>query len=182
MRNDNPYKIISTKIVYKNPWITVNEDKIIHPDGHKGVYGVVNTNDSVAILPVNENEEILLIYAYSYPSKKWHWELPAGGVDNDNYLDAAKRELFEETGMKSNNLEQIGLVRPMDGLMKEKMALIVAKDLKQEEIPEADDNGVIDKCKFFDLDTIRKMIKTGMIDEGATITGLYYYELRRKNE
>jgi 8-oxo-dGTP pyrophosphatase MutT (NUDIX family) len=130
MRTDNPYKILSTKTVYKNPWITVQEDQIIHPDGREGIYGIVKTNDSVTVVPVNERGEIFMIHAYSYAGKKWHWELPAGGDDGEDFMSASQRELLEETGIKAKQWQQIGLARPMDGIMPERMAVLVAQDLE----------------------------------------------------
>ena len=177
MRIDNPYKILSAKTVYENPWIKVIEDKIVHPDGRDGVYATIKTNDSVTIIPVNEKGEIFMIRAYSYAGKKWHWELPAGGDDGEDYVSASKRELLEETGIEAKQWEQIGLARPMDGLMPERMAVLVAQDFTIGEIPPADDNGVIDQRRFFDLDTVRKMVMNGEIDEGQTLSALYYYEL-----
>jgi ADP-ribose pyrophosphatase len=181
MRSDNPYKTLSTRIAYKNPWITVEENAIIHPDGREGIYGIVKSNDSVTVLPVNEKGEILLIRAFSYPGNKWHWELPGGGSNGgDDFVKASKRELLEETGISAEKWQQIGLTRPLDGIATERMAVLIAENLTINDIPPADDNGVIDERKFFDLTTIHNMVKNGMIDEGQTLSALYYYELWRK--
>jgi len=182
MKNDNPFKTLSTKVVYQNPWITVEENEIIHPDTGKGIYGVVKTKDSVTVVPVNNKSEIFLIRSFSYPAQKWHWELPAGGVDNDDYTTASKRELLEETGITAKTWQQIGVARPMDGLATEHMATLLATDLTIGEIPSADDNHLISDRRFFDLSTVREMVQNGEIDEGQSLSALYYYELYLKKE
>ncbi|MCL2280434.1 NUDIX hydrolase [Candidatus Saccharibacteria bacterium] len=182
MKNDNPFKTISTKVVYQNPWITVEENEIIHPDTGGGIYGVVITKDSVTVVPVNNKGEIFLIRSFSYPAQKWHWELPAGGVGDDDFITASKRELFEETGIKAKTWQKIGVARPMDGLMPERMAALLATDLVIGEIPKADDNHLISDRRFFDLPTVREMVRKGKIDEGQSLSALYYYELYLQKE
>jgi len=172
---DSPYKTLSTKTVYKNPWIEVEENQIVHPDGHKGVYSVVKTNDSVVIIPVNTNGEIFLIQSFSYPGQKWHWELPAGGSDGEDYITASKRELQEETGISAKHWEQIGLARPMDGVMPERTAVLLATNLDLSN-PNSDEDTIKGR-KFFTLNQINDMVLDGTIDEGITITALHYYEL-----
>ena len=175
---NSPYQTLSTKTVYQNPWITVEENQIIHPDGREGIYSVVKTNDSVVIIPVNQNDEIFLIQSFSYPAQKWHWELPAGGSDQEDYIIASKRELQEETGITASHWTQIGLARPMDGIMPERIAVLLATDLQLGEPTEHD--GTIKDRKFFTLDQINAMVTNGDIDEGITLTALYYYLLHQQ--
>ena len=68
---NNPWKTLSSKIMYENPWIKVREDAVVTPSGENGIYGVVEVQDSVIVGAVNENNEIYLIYLFSYPSQTW---------------------------------------------------------------------------------------------------------------
>ena len=79
MRTDNPWKILSSEIKYKNPWMRIREDKVITPLGTKGIYGVMESNDSVMIAVLNEKKELYLVRTFSYPAASWNWELPGGG-------------------------------------------------------------------------------------------------------
>ena len=109
----NPLKKISSKIVYKNPWIVIKEDVIQNPDGSKGIYGYLESRNSCMVIAQNENEEIFLIKAYRYPSNSQGWELPGGGGDNEDLLTASKRELEEETGILANTWEKRPLLLPL---------------------------------------------------------------------
>ncbi len=172
----NPFKTLSSKIVYQNPWIRVREDAIIRPDGSEGIYGVIESHDSVMVGAVNEKNEIYIIQSFSYPAQKWHWELPAGSSDGEGILIASKRELAEEAGIVAETWQQLGLTRVADGLMTEKMATLLATDLTLGDKVASDDEGLINDGKFASLDEIHQLIAAGEMDEGQTITSLYFIE------
>lgn len=72
MKDVHPYKTIASKTVYENPWIRVREDKIIRPNGEEGIYGVLESNDSVMVVVLNDKKQVYLIKAYSYPDQSWN--------------------------------------------------------------------------------------------------------------
>lgn len=103
-------KQVSSKAVYKNNWMTVREDQIEYPDGTEGIYGVVEKNDFVVIVPV-QDELIYIVEQYRYPVAGRYWELPQGAWDqskDSSPESMARRELQEETGLKAKRLEFVG--------------------------------------------------------------------------
>lgn len=177
----NPFKTLSSKIVYKNPWIRVREDAIIRPDGSESIYSVVESKDSVIVGALNDKNELFLIYSFSYPAQSWQWELPGGGGDDEHRLVASKRELAEETGIIANDWVELPSTRVCDGFMTERTATLLARGLSFGPKPVADDHGVIADGRFFSFDQIHKMVEEGQIDEGQTITALYLIEHWLKN-
>lgn len=168
-------KPTSTKIVYQNPWITVHEDQTVTPSGHAGTYGYVESRDSVMVAPIDEQERIFLQKSFRYPTKSWGWELPGGGGDNEDLIEASKRELEEETGILADHLEQLGYTAVCNGLMTEHQASCVAWGLHFDGEREISDEVFADQ-RFFTWDEIETMIEAGEIDDNQTLTGLYLVE------
>ncbi|MCL1840101.1 NUDIX hydrolase [Candidatus Saccharibacteria bacterium] len=178
---DSPYKTLSTKTAYKSPWLEVEENQVIHPDGHEGIFNVIKRKNSVSIVPVDADGKLLLIHIFSYGAQKWRWEFPSGRLDDgEEFLTAAERELQEETGFTAAHFEQIGLSHPFSRTMTGLAATVLATDLKSGEIPPADDNGVISDQKFFTLDQVNDMVQKGEINNTSTITALHYYALHQQ--
>ncbi|HEY5695344.1 MAG TPA: NUDIX hydrolase [Candidatus Saccharimonadales bacterium] len=172
----NPWKTLSSKIVYQNPWMRVHEDAVITPTGKEGIYGFFESKDSVIVGALNEKNEIYLIYAYSYPAKCWRWQLPGGGGENEDIIEASKRELAEETGIAANSWEKLQSTRVCDGFMTERTTTLLARELTLGERAQAEDNGLIAKGDFFSLDSVRDMVEAGDIDDGQSVTALYLIE------
>lgn len=100
-RKIGPWAVLSEKIVYDNPWIRVVDHQVIRPDGAPGQYGVVRfKNRAIGVLPIGEDGTVTLVGQHRFPLDAYSWECPEGGGPLDEPpLEAAKRELTEETGL-----------------------------------------------------------------------------------
>ncbi|HXA02554.1 MAG TPA: NUDIX hydrolase, partial [Cytophagaceae bacterium] len=105
----NPWKTLSTKEIYDNPWIHVREDQVINPAGGNGIYGVVSfKNIAIGIVPVDNEGFTYLVGQFRYALEEYSWEIPeGGGLKGIDILDSAKRELKEETGLSANRWTNI---------------------------------------------------------------------------
>jgi 8-oxo-dGTP pyrophosphatase MutT (NUDIX family) len=105
----NPWRTVSSRQVYDNPWIAVREDRVTRPDGESGIYGVVHyKNIAVGILPI-EDDHIYLVGQHRYPLNLYSWEIPEGGCpEGESPLKAARRELREETGLEAKHWRMLG--------------------------------------------------------------------------
>ena len=166
--SDFPWKQLSTKIVYENPWLKIREDAVIRPDGSEGIYGVIMTPPSVFIVAINDHKEIALIGQYRYPTQKYSWELPGGGSDNQPILEAAQRELIEETGYTAKNWKLAGSFQAMDGISDEICYVFIAEDLTNTDQAEQDDEGIT-HMKFVPFFELIEMILSGELDDGQSI-------------
>ena len=84
MKEKSPYKVLSSRKVYKNPWIHVREDKVVHPSGKEGIFGIVEMTHGVCVLPVNSAKEVFLVKEYRYGVEKEVLGLIGGTVENSD--------------------------------------------------------------------------------------------------
>ena len=155
---------VSSKIVYQNPWITVREDQTRDLAGDLGIYGYLESRDSCMIVTVDDKERIYLVRGFRYPSQSFGWELPGGGGDDEDLLAASKRELEEETGITAQSWDKLGEVYVCNGLMTEKMAVYLARNLSFSGHKEQSDE-VFSDMRFFTCDEIDALIAQGEIND-----------------
>jgi 8-oxo-dGTP pyrophosphatase MutT (NUDIX family) len=126
------YKILSSKNVYTNPWIKVREDKVIRPGGKEGIFGVVKMKAGSTVLAINSKKEVYLIKEYKYAIQRDSIELMSGGLDNNELpLEAAKRELKEETGLEAKDWIDMGVVDPFTTIISSSNYMFLALDVKK---------------------------------------------------
>lgn len=106
---NNPWKKVSSREVYRNPWISLREDQVINPSGNPGVYSVIETRIATGVVAIDGEDNVILVGQYRYPTDMYSWEIPeGGGEDGESALETAKRELLEETGVTAANWQPLG--------------------------------------------------------------------------
>ena len=127
-----PWQRLDRRVAYENPWLTVWHDEVIRPDGAPGIYGVVHfANRAIGILAIDERDRVLLVGQHRYPLDAYSWEIPEGGGGPDeSALDAAKRELAEETGYRAGTWRVLGRAALSNSVTDELAVFFVATDLQ----------------------------------------------------
>ncbi len=175
----NPWKTVSTRPIYDNPWISVREDDVIRPDGRPGIYGVVSyKNRAIGVLPVDEAGDVWLVGQYRYTIDEYSWEIPEGGGPLDESPEmAAARELREETGLVAGKLEWIASARLSNSVTDEIALIYRALELTRgPSDPEGTERLEIRKVP---LEKAIEMVESGSITDSITIIALYHEEVRR---
>ncbi|MEK7592722.1 MAG: NUDIX hydrolase [Patescibacteria group bacterium] len=125
---------ISSKTVYKSPYLSLREDRVVQPDGNEGIYNVLERVPFVCIFALR-GEDIFLVLQYRYPLQCISLEIPEGALEKgETPEDAARRELKEEIGKRPGSLEQIGFLYIGPGLTCQKMFVFVATELTDCEV------------------------------------------------
>lgn len=156
-------KIISVfrcKVKLFNDRIALRE-KVVHPD-------------SAAVIVTNDKQEILLVCQFRQAAGEVIWEIPAGKLDpGETPLEAARREVMEETGCRIDSIKKLMEFYPSPGIMTEKMNLYIAKTKHIEEAkPDTDE--VIDS-RWFSCSEIERMVLDGEIKDAKSIIGILLF-------
>lgn len=140
-----PWKITQATPVYDNPWIKVDEYKVISPTGSPGIYGLISfKNLAIAVLPLADNGDTWLVGQYRFATDSYSWEIPMGGGPlSDTPEASALRELKEETGLNAQTLQSIGKFHLSNSVTNEEGYAFVATGLEQGET-EFDDTEQLD--------------------------------------
>ncbi len=163
---------LDSKTVYDNPWITVFEDRVIHPGGGEIDYGVVHfKNVAVAIVPLDEEGNTWLVGQQRYTLGAYSWELPMGGAPSDEEpLAAARRELKEETGLTAKSWSQIMRLHTSNSITDEEGIVFVARNLDQGE-PDFDDDEDL-QIRKLPLSEAIAMVERGEITDAISVAAL----------
>jgi len=171
-------KQLASKVIYQSKWMTVREDEIEMDSGKKSVFGVVDKSDYAVIIPY-ENGKIQLVEQYRYPVGGRYWELPQGALENneENSINAAKRELAEETGLIANDIQYIGKLFQGYGYATQSFHIFFATDFTTTErkLDETEEDLI---TASFDLKQFERMILDQEIKDGTTVAAYGFIKMK----
>lgn len=168
----NPWKTLSSKDIYDNPWISLREDKVINPSGGHGIYGVVHMkNLAIGVVPIDKDGNIYLVGQYRYPLNEYSWEIPeGGGPHKEDPLEAAKRELKEETGYTAQSWLKLSRIHTSNSVTDEAGYIFLAEDLEAgDSAPEETEDL---KTKKVHLSEAVEMVMRSEITDSISIAGI----------
>jgi ADP-ribose diphosphatase len=163
-------KLISSEKLLETPIFSVTQDRAVDPDGFEIKRAIVQHGGSAVMMPVDDKNRILLVRQYRLPARASLWELPAGRVDKgESLLQAAKRELREETGFKAKRWTKLASFFVSPGFLAEKMTIFVASDLTEGEKEPMEDERI--EMQWFRAKELDEMIAAGKIQDAKTMIG-----------
>ena len=171
-------RLISSKTVYRGPVFTVTTDHVEEPGGVRARRDVIQHSGSVVVLAVDDSgltPRVLLERQYRHAAKDFLWELPAGRIDpGEQELQAARRELLEETGYTAAKWRRILKFYASPGFVAETMAVFLATGLRAGEAQPEDDE-VIYK-RLVPLPAAVRMAIGGAIKDAKTIASVLWLD------
>ena len=132
-RTENPWITLTSDVKYDNKWLTIRHETVLTPAQTPGIYGVVSfKNKAIGVVPIDAEGNIYLVGQYRYTLNEYSWEIPEGGCPlGTDPLEAAKRELKEETGLLAKTWTCIGRVHTSNSATDEEGFMFLAEELSQ---------------------------------------------------
>ena len=130
MKRNGPWIIKSSETKYQNSWIKVTEDKVIQPNGEKGIFGTVDMVPGISVLPVDQEKNVYLSKEFRYVIQKESLEVVSGGIEeNEQPITACQRELREELGISAQKITNLGITNPFTSAILSPAHLFLAEEL-----------------------------------------------------
>ena len=173
------WKTIKSKVAYQCKYLKILDEDFLTPSGKNGKYYILQRNDFVVVIAKDKNN-FYLIKQFRYTTKSKLVEFVAGEIEKgETPLKAAKRELWEEAGIRAKKFENLGWYYACKGCSKQKGYVFLAEDLDfiKQNPDEMESEGGI-KVVRFKISEIKKMIKNGKIDDNDTLSAFCLFMLK----
>ena len=175
------WKRLERNLKYTSDWLSLTVDKLELPDGRiiENFELLHFPHEAVGVVAVNDIGDLLLVRAYRYLYESFKWEIPGGVVERgESALEAARRELTEETGFCAGILTPMLVFYPHKATCDQKYHLYLAEELKK--APTEEDKVEVSEKDFHSPATVKRMIDSGEIDDGMSLLALHRYFLKMK--
>ena len=169
---------LSSRVVYRNPWMVVREDEIERDNGQRGIYGVVEKHDSAVVLPI-EGDHVYLVEQFRYAIGRRSLELPQGSLETSGLDPAAiaRQELLQETGLMAANLELLGAFAIAIGYSNQRNYAFLATGLTQgTRRPDREEHDLM--LHRISLEEFQAKIRDNTIDDAQTLAAWALYRAR----
>ena len=165
------HEIIKQESIYNGKIINVHVDTVLLPDGREVSREIVVHNGAVVIVPIDQDDNVLLVRQYRHAAGESVLEAPAGMLeDSESPAECAQRELREEVGYASTNLRALGGWWSAPGFCTEFIYAYLARNLVENSLPADDDEDI--QLERLPISRIPQLIRVGEIQDAKTIAAL----------
>ena len=165
------YERIERKNGYMGNFINMFIDKVRLPNKHIVDIEYIDHPGAAAIVPVDNDGNIIMVRQFRYAASGFIWEIPAGKIDNGEAPEiCAARELQEETGFSCDQLEPLGFIWTTPGFTNEKIWLYLARNL--ELCTQALEDSEVLTVEKVPVSKAIEDAKKGLINDAKTVCGL----------
>ncbi len=158
--------------IYRGHVIDLRLEGMDMPDGRTMDFEIVRHAPATAILAIDDQRRVIMIFQFRHALGKQIWEVPAGIVEEgEEPLHCAQRELREETGFTASEWQSLGTMYTAAGFCDEVIHLFLARGLRSG-VQSLDENEYLQPHAVA-LEKVEEMVAAGEIDDCKTIVSLY---------
>ncbi|HEX74649.1 MAG TPA: NUDIX hydrolase [Dehalococcoidia bacterium] len=167
-------KTLSSQLIYEGRAVKLRVDTVEMPSGRKTRREIVEHSDCVAIIAIDDNDNVLLVNQFRKPVEKELLEIPAGGIElGEDPVATVRRELSEETGYLPRKVERLGGFYSTPGYCTEYLYLYLATDLIPSQSYAEDTENI--RLTRVPISQISSLITSDSICDAKSIAGLLIF-------
>ena len=169
-------KRMGRELAYHGTVLKVYKDHMKFSNGNTEDWDFIHHDGAAAVIPVMDDGKILMVKQYRNALERDTLEIPAGKLDDpdEEGIVCASRELKEETGYSSDDLEWLLTIRTTVAFCNERIEVFVARNLIPGE-QHLDEDEFVD-VKAYKLEELKEMIFEGKIQDSKTMAAILAYE------
>ena len=165
------YEVLETETILETPWVTVRKERIV-TGGKETDYYIATRGSGVMVLAVTADGEAVMVREYQHGCRSFVLQLPRGGMAPDESLiEAARRELLEETGYSGGGFKYLGAVYIDPVWSLDQLHLFATEGAERVAEPSRDDTELME-VELVPLDKAVEMALDGQIEDPYTIVTL----------
>lgn len=164
-------RVTASRRIYEGRILSLREDTVLLAGGVEARREIVEHAPVVAIVPVDDRGRVLMVRQFRLPAQDVLLEIPAGGVDPGEEIEAAaQRELREETGYRAQRLQRIAGFYVSPGYVTEFIHVFLATGLSHDpQEADADEDIVVQPVPL--AEAVR-MVEAGEVRDAKSIVGI----------
>jgi len=171
---------LSRTTVSNTPVFRIDVVERRSPHGVEGKFFVADVPDWVNVVAFTPESELVLIRQYRQGTDSVTLEIPGGVVDRgESFLEAARRELREETGYEADELIELGFVHPNPALQNNRTGMVLAIGARRLHDTDFDEHEEIE-VELASLAEVERRVRGGEITHALVVSALYHYHLHRR--
>ncbi|MEK7458632.1 MAG: NUDIX hydrolase [Patescibacteria group bacterium] len=161
--------------VHDNGFFSVEKVTKTSDRGRESTFHLIGSPDWVVIIPLNQQEEVMVIQQFRHGSSSVSLEFPAGRVEMGEVpTEAAKRELAEETGLSTQNIVYLGAFNPNPAMFSNMCHVFTANQLVKTDKTDFDEFESVETL-YLTVNQIQEKIQSGEIIHGLMVASFLYY-------
>ena len=170
------FKRLERKLAYQGKILKVYTDHV-EVNGHESHWDYVHHNGGAAVVPVTNEGKILMVRQWRNALDRYTLEIPAGALEKEEpAATCVARELEEETGYRSENIEWLITTNSWLAFTNEQVEIFVARDLVPAQQKFDEEESI--ELEEYTIEELKELIFKGIIKDSKTVAGLLAYALK----